>query len=165
MSRPATAPRFLCDEMLQRLARWLRAAGYDAALAAPGAADRDLLAEALASGRWLLTRDRGLRRHRGSERAVVLLEGDATEAQALSLGAQLPVDWTRAPMTRCLVCNEALRPVSPAEAERVPAGVRARRLPVTVCPACRRVYWPGGHEARIRRTLERLAAGGGRTGE
>jgi uncharacterized protein with PIN domain len=34
--------RFLCDEMLAGLGRWLRIAGYDAAIAGPGRRDRDL---------------------------------------------------------------------------------------------------------------------------
>jgi uncharacterized protein with PIN domain len=147
--------------MLQRLARWLRAAGYDAALADPGAADGDLLAEALASGRWLVTRDRGLLRHRRAAEAVVLLEGESTEAQALNLGARVPIDWAHAPMTRCLVCNVPLRPAADAEATAAPEGVRARKLPVTACPVCHRIYWPGGHEARLRRTLARLQQAGG----
>jgi hypothetical protein len=163
MSGPATAlPRFLCDEMLARLARWLRAAGYDAALPAPGAADCDLLAEALASRRWLLTRDRGLTRHRRAADAVVLLDGDGTEGQARSLSAQLPIDWTAAPLTRCLVCNVELRTAGPDELASLPDGVKARDVPITACPACRRVYWPGGHETRIRRTLARLASAGAR---
>jgi len=36
-------PRFLCDEMLGRLCRYLRAAGYDALLANNGRSDRELL--------------------------------------------------------------------------------------------------------------------------
>jgi uncharacterized protein with PIN domain len=146
--------------MLQRLARWLRAAGYDAALADPGATDGDLLAEALASGRWLVTRDRGLLRHRRAAEAVILLAGESTEAEALSLGAQLPIDWAHAPMTRCLVCNAPLRPATDAEAAAAPEAVRARKLPVTSCPVCHRIYWPGGHEARLRRTLAHLQQAG-----
>ena len=36
-------PRFLCDEMLGRLCRYLRAAGYDALFARNGAGDAELL--------------------------------------------------------------------------------------------------------------------------
>jgi uncharacterized protein with PIN domain len=147
--------------MLQRLARWLRAAGYDAALADPGAADGDLLAEALASGRWLVTRDRGLLHHRRAAEAVILLAGESTEAEALSLSGQMPIDWMHAPMTRCLVCNVPLSPAAAGEAFGAPEGVRARKLPVTACPVCQRIYWPGGHEARLRRTLAGLQQAGG----
>jgi len=172
----AASPSFLCDEMLQRLARWLRAAGYDAASPAPGTGDAALLAAALAGRRLLLTRDRGLCDRRAARadpgdwcawadrgggtlrRAVLLIEGDDVTAQAGSLSRQVPVDWVLAPMTRCLVCNVPLRPASPAQAAAAPPAVHARGLAVTACPACARIYWPGGHEARIRRTLSHFAA-------
>ena len=49
-------PRFVADAMLGRLARWLRALGYDT-LYLRDAPDRRLLAIALAERRRLLTRD------------------------------------------------------------------------------------------------------------
>ena len=52
--------RFLCDEMLVRLARLLRAAGYDTSLATDGEADAALLRLARDEGRILLTRDKRL---------------------------------------------------------------------------------------------------------
>ena len=55
--RAVTPPRFHCDEMLFRLARWLRAAGYDATLAEPGEPDAAVLARAVDEERWLVTRD------------------------------------------------------------------------------------------------------------
>ena len=52
--------RFLCDEMLVGLGRWLRIAGYDTAIADCGRRDRDLVEHAHAENRVLLTRDRRL---------------------------------------------------------------------------------------------------------
>jgi uncharacterized protein len=46
--------------MLTGIGRWLRAAGYDTVIAAGGASDADLLAQARAESRVLLTCDRGL---------------------------------------------------------------------------------------------------------
>jgi len=54
--------RFLCDEMLAELARWLRIAGYDAAQAERGLADRQILDQAIAEGRLMLTREEWLSR-------------------------------------------------------------------------------------------------------
>ena len=53
--------RFLCDAMLGGLAKWLRAAGYDAYYAREGTdvSDRTLTAKALAERRVLLTSDGG----------------------------------------------------------------------------------------------------------
>ena len=43
--------RFLCDEMLAGLGRWLRIAGYDTAIASGGRRDRDLVKQAHAEQR------------------------------------------------------------------------------------------------------------------
>ena len=49
-----------CDEMLARLGRWLRAAGYDTAIAEGGMPDTALIARCVTEPRVLLTRDRHL---------------------------------------------------------------------------------------------------------
>lgn len=144
--------------MLRRLARWLRAAGYDTTEAPAGALDRHLLAEAVATGRLLLTADRGLPAHRNAPGKVILVEGTGTLEQARDLSRQVPVDWAHAPMTRCLICNETLRAASPEQVAATPPGVQARALPVTFCPGCEKLYWPGGHERRLRATLQFLNA-------
>jgi uncharacterized protein with PIN domain len=58
--------RLLCDEMLARLGRWLRAAGHDTAIAEPGSTDRHLLHLARTEGRLLLTCDAHLARNAGA---------------------------------------------------------------------------------------------------
>ena len=50
--------------MLQRLGRWLRAAGYDTLIARNAESDYELLRQALDEGRLLITRDRELAKHR-----------------------------------------------------------------------------------------------------
>ena len=68
--------------------------------------------------------------------------------------ADRAIDWQRDPLSRCLVCNEGLRPADAPALAEVPKGVTP---PIRTCPSCRRLYWAGGHEARIRRTLAALA--------
>jgi uncharacterized protein len=148
--------RFLCDEMLHRLGHWLRGAGHDTAMAGRGSGDAELLRRAEAEDRLLLTRDRGLSQRRGAAGRVILLEGDRVEDQARSLSERLRLDWLSRAFTRCLVCNTPVRAASPEEAAAAPPNVLARALPVTRCPGCRRLYWPGSHEARLRKVFERL---------
>ncbi len=56
-------PRFLADCNVGRLARWLRALGYDASYHAR-IGDSELVREAAAENRVLLTRDRDLTKRR-----------------------------------------------------------------------------------------------------
>jgi uncharacterized protein with PIN domain len=147
--------RFLCDEMLLRLARLLRAAGYDTYLAEGGRSDGELLAVARAENRVLVTRDKRLAA--AAHPRSVLVAGRGVQAEAESLAAVTPVDWTLAPFTRCIVDNAPLRDASPDDIARMPAQARALPGPFRACPVCGRVYWPGTHVKRLGERLGRLA--------
>src|SRR5437762_14380623 len=77
-------PRFLADCNVGRLARWLRALGYDASYHAR-IEDSELVREAAAENRVLLTRDRDLNRRRviqnGVERAIMISDDELTQQQ------------------------------------------------------------------------------------
>jgi uncharacterized protein with PIN domain len=151
--------RLLCDEMLRRLGRWLRAAGYDTLIAPDGTPDRELLAQARREHRLLLTRDLKLREHRHADDTVVVLDCNATEDCAREAAARLGIDWLHAPFTRCLQCNTPVVPATAEERLRVPADSRGHHEPVLYCPECDQVFWPGSHVRRMRRVLERWAEG------
>lgn len=155
------SPRLLCDEMLHRLGRWLRAAGYDTVIAGNGTADGAILAQAQAEDRVLVTRDRALAARAGPAVRTFALDSDRLDEGARQLRDRLGIDWCRAPFTRCLVDNTPLRAAEPSEHARVPPGAHAPDGTLTTCPACGRLYWPGGH---VRRMLARLAEWQGRDG-
>ncbi len=145
------APRLLCDEMLMRLGRWLRAAGYDTGLANNGESDRELFQRARREHRHLLTRDRKLLEYRHADGTVILLRGNALDEQVRELGQRLPIDWLYRPLSRCLVCNTPLEDGAPAG---LPIPDDIDRNTLRHCPACGRVYWQGSHSRRMRRQLE-----------
>jgi len=147
--------RLICDEMLVRLGRWLRADGYDTEIAEGGADDAALLARCAAEGRTLLTRDRLLAAHAAASVPVLHLAQATLDEQARALAATLGIDWQRAPFTRCVVDNAALDPAPPEEMGKVPPRSREAGGKLLRCPACGRLYWPGGH---VRRMRERLGA-------
>lgn len=154
--------RLFCDEMLGSMARWLRAAGYDAALAEPGRPDAEILEQCRAQARILVTRDRRLAQAAGPRVRSLLLTGDDPDRHAQALAWGLDVDWTLAPFTRCLVDNAVLEPARAADLARIPEPSRALPGPFRTCPDCGRVYWPGSHVRRMTDRLERwraLAAG------
>ncbi len=150
----AGPPRLLCDEMLRGLGRWLRAAGYDTAIAHAGQADGELLRRAGAEARVLLTRDRELAARAGPDVGVVALATESLDAGARELGLRLGIDWLFAPFTRCLLDNAALRPASAEARLHVPSNARCLEGPINTCPDCARLYWPGSHVRRMRTRLK-----------
>jgi uncharacterized protein with PIN domain len=147
------APRFTADAMLGRLARWLRALGYDTTYD-PSIHDHELVARADAEGRTLLTRDRHLLRELRPARGVEI-RSDVPLEQLKSVVDALALPPPDELFTRCLVCNTPLPPPLPeAEARAlVPPKSRAIGGPVRRCPTCLRVYWPGSHARRMRAAL------------
>ena len=149
------AAKFLCDGMLARLCRFLRAAGYDTEMAGVTEHDRKLLERAIEEGRLLLTCDRELAQRRLARGRAIVLPSNGLDQTAFALDYAVSINWLLAPFSRCLVDNTRLRTANQEEHQRLPEPVRKiGREDVCVCPACDRIYWPGRH---VRRTLKRLS--------
>ena len=101
-------PRFLCDEMLHGLGRWLRAAGYDTVIAKGGIPDRELARRCAGEDLILLTRDRHLAATAAGIVPVVLFKGKSIDEPARALRTALDIDWEHAPFSRCIVDNRRL---------------------------------------------------------
>ena len=143
--------------MLQRLGRWLRAAGYDTAIAPSGSDDRRLVEQARDQDRWLITRDRHLARFRNGDGRVVLLQANDTTTLAAELSEHFDIDWLHRPFTRCLDCNTPLHPATAEQLEAVPREALAIDPAAWYCPTCDKVLWRGSHVRRMRHTLENFA--------
>ncbi|MCL6556425.1 MAG: Mut7-C RNAse domain-containing protein [Burkholderiales bacterium] len=146
-------PRFLCDVMLARLARWLRAAGHDTLLAGAQAPDGELVRRAVAEGRWLITLDRQMAAHKAGQAQVIVLAQGSLAEQAARLGRLIDIDWLARPFSRCLLDNTLLEPARPGDIDRLPEGVRRAARDFLTCPVCERVYWAGSHYRRMAATL------------
>ena len=145
-----SAPRFLVDAHLGRLARWLRVAGFDA-LFAQGLGGAAILERAADDDRILLSRDRTLlaRCARG-----VAVDEARVDDQLRELAARLGLGGRVRPFTRCPACNTPLRDVPKAAAAgRVPARVFERHDRFRDCPCCGRLFWQGTHWQRMRARL------------
>jgi uncharacterized protein with PIN domain len=148
--------RFAADAMLGRLARWLRALGYDTSYDAT-LADPVLVAQANEEGRVLLTRDRLLLRELRPLRAHEVRQDDPlAQLRDLVHALDLAAGGPRELFTRCLLCNCELLDMAPGEAKPLlPPGVLGTVGRVRRCPACARLYWDGSHVRRMRAALER----------
>jgi hypothetical protein len=144
------APRFLCDVMLARLARYLRAAGLDTTLAIESATDAQTLRVAIDEGRWLLTADRKITEHKAAKGHVIQLPFGSLDLQAAVLSNQFNIDWLSYAFTRCLMDNTLLQPATHEHAQQAPEDVRQTEDELLACPNCGRVYWRGSHYKRMR---------------
>ena len=151
--------RFLCDAMLGGLAKWLRAAGYDAYFAREGTdvSDRTLTAKALQEGRVLLTSDRGFLERkpvRDGSVGFLLVPHLPLEDQ---LGIVVGHFGIVRHESRCMACGGELDVVSrEAVADLVPPGVLRDHEGFFLCQDCGRVFWHGSHWHRISARLERV---------
>ena len=146
--------KFLCDEMLQRLGRWLRTAGYDTEIVTDGRDDYEILKQARMENRILLTCDQALTEYRGADEHVVLLETGSFDELAKQVSQECQVNWQFQPFTRCMSCNTALQEADEIQRKTIPDDVKQNRNEVYYCPSCNKVYWDGGHVQRMRAQLE-----------
>jgi uncharacterized protein with PIN domain len=135
-------PRFVVDQMLGTLAKWLRVLGYDV-IYSTALDDAALARIARAEQRVLLTRDRGLVRRKGL--VSLLVKSDDPWEQLAQVIGELALP-ARALFSRCLRCNGKLTAVSGvAVADLVPPYVLATQAAFRRCESCGRIYWRGTH--------------------
>jgi len=148
-------PRFVCDAMLGRLARWLRVIGCDTAYRAD-VADAEIARLAAAEQRVILTRDRRLPLE-WKPRRCLMVESESVADQLRQVVDAFELDWRSRTFTRCTRCNAVLHEASkPQVVGRVPVRVLLEQSRFACCPGCRRIYWSGSHARRMRRALERI---------
>lgn len=151
--------KFLCDSMLGRLAKWLRAAGYDTYYAREGTdtSDRFLVRMALEEERALLTSDKGFLEHqpvRDEWVALLVVPHLPLEDQLRMVVKNVGLE--RRP-SRCMKCNGMLEVVMPdGVAGQVPPAVIRHHRSFFRCRGCERVFWHGSHWRRIHDRLERV---------
>jgi hypothetical protein len=156
---PAPPPRFVCDESLGGLARWLRAAGYEARWL-PGAGGGELLAAAQRDGAVLLTGDSELAGRRVVQDGTVTALWVPTAMTRHQQVAEVLRDLglaLREP--RCMACGGELRSVDKEQVrERIPPRTARWRDEYFVCAGCGRLFWQGTHWERILGHLARAAS-------
>ncbi len=150
--------RFICDEMLGTLAKWLRILGFDTEYA-KGMDDTAILDKAGNEGRILLTRDRELHERAIKRKisAMYLSNADLKEDLGEVLKEHRPDPDLF--MSRCTVCNTPIEEIEKEDAGgKVPDGVYERQERFWRCPKCGRYYWEGSHWENMREFLRPLVS-------
>jgi uncharacterized protein with PIN domain len=147
--------RFLADNTVGKLARWMSLLGYDVEYDPRSV--RELLADPAVARRGVLVVGRcpTLGRDPASSGRFFHIESADPIEQIRQVAAAFPMDFARTLFSRCQRCNVALGdPVATeAVADRLPTLVKELCSSFHVCPSCRQVYWEGTHTRRIRSIL------------
>ena len=141
---------FHCDAGLGGLARWLRAAGYDAAFW-PGIDDDELLRKVLGTGAILLSSDTRL-----FDRGVLASSALAGLLVPVALTKQQQLSYVRRELelplkpTRCMACGgEFVQVEKQSVRDRIPPRTYPWLDDYFVCRRCGRLFWKGTHWQRI----------------
>ncbi len=155
-------PKFIVDNNVGKLARWLRIMGYDT-LFFNGSNDSHMIATALAEGRVILTRDTQIMKRRvvtGGQLIAILIMSDDPELQMHQVIDTLNLDCQLRAFTICLECNQPLVERSKQEVkDLVPPYVFQTQSQYMECPACHRIYWRGTHWQAMTRKLKKFIKG------
>jgi uncharacterized protein len=152
---PAGSIRFFCDAGLGGLARWLRAAGYEA-LWQPGIEDTALLREARRTSTTILTTDSLMMERR-------LLRDQIIPAlwvpPTLKIPEQLKLVFRHFCLTarepRCMSCGGQLGMVDKeAVRHRIPPKTYLWLNEYFLCVDCDKLFWRGTHWEKIQRQLK-----------
>ena len=149
--------RFIADEMLGRLAKWLRAMGYDTVYHT-GGGDSALVQRALEEDRVILTKDSHLVKRKLARKSL-LIKDDQPREQLKQVVKELDLDVESRLFTRCLVCNRELVSVGKENVrDRIPIYTYLTQSRFYECPCCRRVYWPGTHKDSMLEVISSITA-------
>ena len=153
---------FWCDAGLGGLARWLRAAGYDARWQ-PDIADDQLVREARKMAATILTTDSLLMERRLLRDGIV---PGYWLPPTLGIPEQLALVFREFSLRpgdpRCMSCGGELRAVEKeALRERIPPKTYRWLDEYFVCARCDRLFWRGTHWTRIERQLTLVTTASG----
>ena len=151
--------RFIVDNNVGKLVKWLRLMGYDT-LCFDSSDDSRMIHIALHQGRVILTRDTEIMKRRvittGLLKAI-LLTSEEPEQQILQVIESLNLDCQFRPFTLCLECNQPLIERSKEEVKnQVPPYVFQTQSEFVQCPACHRIYWKGTHWESMTERLQKF---------
>jgi len=148
--------KFYADEMLGKLARWLRMCGMDVRYQNQ-VEDAHLLEISRKEKRVVLTRDTRLIKNLEPDE-YLFISHDYLEDQFTEFFKEFPQLKTKLqPLSRCAECNTSLQEIQKSEVkDKVWPFVFQNQEKFTLCPQCDRIYWKATHVNKILSRLDRL---------
>ena len=156
--------KFICDDNLGKLAKYLRILGFDTSFD-ENIDDAALLRAASSEKRFILSRDHKLT-SRTIPNGIMILSDDNPLDQLLNVikGLELKID-PEGLFDRCSRCNQICRVVDKKRIsqEVFPFILKTHDI-IKQCPLCNRFYWKGSHYKALLRKLGEIIPADSLTG-
>lgn len=151
-----SSPKFLADENVGKLCKWLRILGYDVAYYSP-ISDSELVRKALKEERTILTRDGRLIERKLARKFLLLTSHDPME-QLYEVISKFKLQPSKELLlSRCIKCNILISPVEKSEVLNfIPPYVYETQDNFYRCPKCQKIYWSGNHVTEALSKLSNL---------
>jgi len=159
--------KFLIDEMLGKLARFLRILGFDTVYASDlrdlykidPVPDEKLIDYAENHKRIIITKDFPL--HNKYKKNSIYLNGEGTYNYLAQLKKKLTLDFSfDIEKAKCSICNSKLKKINDKYLikEIVPNNTFSRYNDFYQCikPKCKKIYWKGSHIEDIKNKLKQI---------
>ncbi len=153
--KPLRVIKFILDEHLGKLAKYLRLCGFDTLLST-GYHDNEIVRMSANEKRIILTRDKQLLKNRLITHGYWIRSVNINE-QIVEVFRRFDLKNMVTPFSRCLECNTLLIEVSKDDIqERLLPGTRKYFQNFRKCPGCDRIYWEGSHYERMKELIDHI---------
>lgn len=147
-------PRFLLAENLNRLAKWLRLLGYDAAVYRSISTDK-MINLAIRERRILLTRAKKIAA-RKEKFPRILIRSENHKQQLCELFNYISFD-EKYIFSRCRECNKLLFDITKDKIkELVPEFIFNSQTEFVICRKCGKIFWRGTHYQNMMQDLKNI---------
>jgi uncharacterized protein with PIN domain len=159
-SKPLRELRFIADVHLGKLVKSLRMLGFDT-LYRNDYSDPEIVQIAIAGQRIILTRDRGILKHKSVTHGYFVHSSTPSE-QIQEVVQRFDLSKSTREFTRCIRCNGKIVQIDKQVVwDRLPPKTRQYYDCFFICEACRQIYWQGSHyqqmQTKIAAALQKAA--------
>jgi len=147
--------KFLCDQMLGNLSRWLRFFGFDTYYISRDINDEELLKIAEIENRVLITRDKELTiRARKRNLKNICIKSINLDDQLKHVLKDVDIDDNKF-LSKCSICNSILLKINKHDfKDKIPIKIFNNLDDFLFCKFCNKTYWKGTHYDKI---LEKIS--------
>jgi hypothetical protein len=150
--------KFLCDQMLGTLAKWLRIYGFDTFFVNSEMDDAKLMEITKKENRILITRDRNLIQsaRRENLKTIEIKKTDINEQISTVLG-DIKIDNKKV-LSRCILCNTEVEEIKKGDIKtKIPKRVFDNNEKFWFCKKCNKIYWKGSHYEKMFEKINKLS--------